>query len=60
MVLADLARCFAERGRNVAAIACLDEARQLGIEGPEAETLRSQVLEALGEPYERFRRYMDG
>jgi tetratricopeptide (TPR) repeat protein len=54
-VLPDLARCFAARGRNVAAMACLDQARAAGAKSPELDALEQQIAAALGPAHGRFR-----
>jgi tetratricopeptide (TPR) repeat protein len=41
--LPSLARCYEERGRHVAAIACLDEARAAGVPSGELDALRTRV-----------------
>jgi tetratricopeptide (TPR) repeat protein len=54
----DLARCFAERRRYVAALACLDSAAAAGEPSDQLEsamTLRENVESALGESYLRYR-----
>ena len=43
-----LARCFVERGRFVAAMACLDEAIEAGVDPKELGALRERVDRALG------------
>jgi tetratricopeptide (TPR) repeat protein len=59
-LLPDLARCFAERKRYVAAAACLDEAERAGVEPDTLAPLRGQVAEALGPAYGRYRSWMEG
>ena len=57
----DLARCFAERGRLVAAAACVEEALELG--GSEDETLvhlRERLASLLGSPWQALRRELEG
>jgi hypothetical protein len=51
----DLARCFAERQRFVAALACLDAASAAGERSETATALRERVESALGEAYLRYR-----
>jgi tetratricopeptide (TPR) repeat protein len=55
-----LARCFHERARNVAALACLDEAVEAGVEPEAVSELRTKVVEALGPAYERYQALMQG
>jgi tetratricopeptide (TPR) repeat protein len=55
-----LARCFHERARNVAALACLDEAVEAGVEAEAVRELRTKVIEALGPAYERYQALMQG
>jgi hypothetical protein len=54
-VLPVLARCYAVRGRYVAAAACLDEARALGVQARPAEEAGTLVAERLGAAWKRFR-----
>lgn len=51
----DLARCFAERKRYVAALACLDSALAAGEASEAMKALRSKVEQALGPAYGRYR-----
>jgi tetratricopeptide (TPR) repeat protein len=51
----DLARCFTERQRFVAALACLDAASAAGERSESAVALRERVECALGEAYLRYR-----
>jgi tetratricopeptide (TPR) repeat protein len=53
----DLARCFCERKRYVAALGCLDAARaayRASSEPAELEALRSTIVGALGDAYLRY------
>jgi hypothetical protein len=54
-VLAELAECFVNRGRSVAALVCVDEARSLGIPEARLEATREQALEKVGPRYAKFR-----
>jgi tetratricopeptide (TPR) repeat protein len=51
----DLARCFSERKRFVAALACLDAASKEGAESEPLLELRETVERALGPAYLRYR-----
>ncbi|HEY2732682.1 MAG TPA: tetratricopeptide repeat protein, partial [Polyangiales bacterium] len=51
----DLARCFAERKRFVAALACLDSAAAAGADHETLFALREKVEHALGPAYLRYR-----
>jgi tetratricopeptide (TPR) repeat protein len=51
----DLARCFVERRRFVAALACVDAATAAGASGEPLLTLREKVESALGPAYLRYR-----
>lgn len=51
----DLARCFVERRRFVAALACVDAAAAAGASGEPLLTLREKVEGALGPAYLRYR-----
>jgi hypothetical protein len=53
-VLPDLARCFAVRGRHVASMACLDQARAAGARSEDLDELGRQVAQALGPAHGRF------
>jgi tetratricopeptide (TPR) repeat protein len=53
-LLPDLALCFAERKRHVAAMACIDDAIAAGVEPDEIEGLRLRVREALGPAFDRY------
>ena len=57
-VLVPLSRCFHERGRHVAAMACLDEAEAMGAHGAEVSGLREEIRVALGDAYDRYRSLM--
>jgi len=54
-VLPDLAECFVNRGRAVAALVCIDEARSLGIPESRLEVTREQALDKVGPRYRTFR-----
>lgn len=54
-VLPSLAECFANRGRAVAALVCIDEARELGVPEARMEAARRQALEKVGPAYDAFR-----
>jgi tetratricopeptide (TPR) repeat protein len=54
-VMLPLARCFFERGRYVAAMACLDEAEMMGARGSDVPVLREQIRAVLGHAYDRYR-----
>jgi len=51
---ADLARCFYERRRYVAALACLDAAQAAGDTSETLRSLRRSVEAALGDAYARY------
>lgn len=55
-----LARCFHERGRHVAALACLDEAVESGADPEALAVLRGRVVDALGPAYERYQTLTQG
>ncbi len=55
-----LARCFIERRRFVAALACLEDALDAGVEHETLEPLRQSVAEALGPAYELYRERASG
>jgi len=57
-VLPGLAAAFAERGRNVAALACIQEAASAGVSEATLQGLRLRVQEALGDGYDRFQSMM--
>lgn len=59
-LLPDLAHCFTERRRYVAAAACLDEAERAGVTEETLEPLRHRVAEALGPAYGKYRSWMQG
>jgi tetratricopeptide (TPR) repeat protein len=50
-----LAHAFAERGRYVAAMTCIDEATALGADENELRDTRARCMGALGEAWARFR-----
>jgi tetratricopeptide (TPR) repeat protein len=50
----DLARCFVERKRFVAALACLDSAAAAGGRNEAMSALRARVEQALGPAYRRY------
>lgn len=52
--LPELARCYLERGRYVAALGCLWQARDAGAAEERLEPLWGRVREALGQGYERL------
>ncbi len=54
-VLPELAECFANRGRAVAALVCVDEARALGIAESRLSITREQAMEKVGSQYAKFR-----
>lgn len=54
-VLPPLARCFASRGRYVAAAACLDEAEAFGVDREALAPVRAQLEGRLGESWSHFR-----
>jgi tetratricopeptide (TPR) repeat protein len=56
----DLARCFAERKRYVAALACLDSAAAAGGMSEAVKALRTKVERALGPAYRRYREALEG
>jgi tetratricopeptide (TPR) repeat protein len=53
--LPSLARCYEERGRHVAALACLDEAAASGVAPAELAALRTRVEATLAEPLKQLR-----
>jgi tetratricopeptide (TPR) repeat protein len=55
----DLARCFAERKRFVAALACLDSAQAAGADSPALLDLRATVEAALGAAYQHYRQALN-
>lgn len=57
-LLVDLARSFSARDRNVAALACLDDARAAGADPASIAALREKVEAALGPAYVRYRAAM--
>ena len=52
------AKCFVERGRFVAALACIDDAIADGADAAALEGLRTRVQEALGDAYARYQLLM--
>ncbi|MFW6049943.1 MAG: hypothetical protein ACODAU_02145 [Myxococcota bacterium] len=54
-VLPVLARCFAARGRYVAAAACADEAEAAGVDAASLSSLRDELRAHLGDAWTRFR-----
>ena len=54
-LLLDLARCFVARDRYVAAMACLEDALEAGVDPRSAGQVRSQVEAALGGAYHKYR-----
>jgi tetratricopeptide (TPR) repeat protein len=58
-VLPDLARCFVERKRYVAAMALLDDAVAAGVSPESLSALREQVVQALGPAHARYREFVD-
>jgi len=54
-VLPELAECFANRGRAVAALVCVDEARALGVPESRLAITRDQAMEKVGAHYAKFR-----
>ncbi|MFI5306909.1 MAG: tetratricopeptide repeat protein [Polyangiales bacterium] len=59
-VLPDLARCFVERKRYVAAMALLDDAMEAGVSPESLEELRQTVAQALGPAYDHYRELAEG
>jgi tetratricopeptide (TPR) repeat protein len=57
-LLPELARCFVERQRFVAALACIEDAIADGADPKALEPLRSRVQEALGDAYARYQLLM--
>lgn len=55
MLLVELAKCFAVRERNVAALACLQDAQAAGAPASAVQELRKQVEAALGPAYQRYK-----
>ena len=53
-LLPQLARCFAERGRWVAALGCLLQAESAGVDEAELSPLREQVAAGLGDAYSTY------
>ena len=54
-VLPVLAECFVERGRALAALACIEEARARGIPQDRLERVQAAALGRVGEAYHAFR-----
>ncbi len=54
-LLVDLARSFSARDRNVAALACLNDALAAGCDAAELAPLRTKVEKALGPAYVKYR-----
>lgn len=57
-ILPELARCFVERGRFVAAMACLAEARDAGADEAVLRNLDARVEKVLGPALTRYRTLM--
>jgi tetratricopeptide (TPR) repeat protein len=57
-LLPDLARCFVERRRYVAAMACIDDAIAAGTEAEALGELLGRVREALGPAYAHYHTLM--
>lgn len=55
-----LAECFVQRGKHVAAMACMDEAARAGASDDDLAALRGQVQAALGDAQAQFRRFVSG
>lgn len=55
-VLPHLAECFVQRGRAVAALACIDEALARGVPEDQVKRARLAALEKVGPVYREFRR----
>jgi hypothetical protein len=60
LVLPLLSRAFASRQRHLAAIVCAEDALSDGASEEVVESVRSEALGALGQPWERFREFMAG
>ncbi|MGE0786749.1 MAG: tetratricopeptide repeat protein [Sandaracinaceae bacterium] len=58
VLLPALAKSFAARGRNIAALLCADEAVAAGASEDEVEAVREAAREALGEDWARFREHV--
>jgi len=54
-VLPHLARCFAARERHLATAVCVEQARALGVDDEGLDPLFDEAVEALGDPWTRFR-----
>jgi tetratricopeptide (TPR) repeat protein len=54
-----LARCYAERGRNVAALACVEEAVASGADPAAVSELKARVEQALGPALGRLRALLE-
>ncbi|HEX2676918.1 MAG TPA: hypothetical protein VHM19_09770 [Polyangiales bacterium] len=54
-LLIDLARSFSARDRNVAALACLDDAAAAGADAASLKPLRDKIEKALGSAYLKYR-----
>jgi tetratricopeptide (TPR) repeat protein len=57
-VLPLLARCYAARGRYVAAMACAEEAATAGAPEEQLAAVRSEARSVLGEAWDRFREHV--
>jgi tetratricopeptide (TPR) repeat protein len=57
-ILPELARCFMERGRYVAAMACLADARAAGADEEQLSELDARVEKVLGPALTRYRSLM--
>jgi tetratricopeptide (TPR) repeat protein len=57
-IMPKLARAFADRGRFVAAMTCVDEANALGCADEEIAETRARCASALGHAWETFRTYV--
>jgi tetratricopeptide (TPR) repeat protein len=55
-VLPLLADCFVQRGRSVAALACIDEARTLGVPADRLAEAERLALDKVGAPFAAFRK----
>lgn len=55
-VLPPLAECFLERGRAVAALVCIDEARGLGVSDSRTGETLKKALSKVGARYDAFRK----
>lgn len=59
VLLPDLARCFTERGRHVAAAVCVEDAIAAGASPEQLSAVRRQIGVALGPAWDKYRAWVE-